>query len=456
MRAWRGEGVLKHVVAACGAPAALLLIGCESYRSRPLVPGEIIPAVARERTLPDEEGIGAPFTFTRAAELLARYGPALKEARAEHETALARARVKTPLSNPTLEVGPQYGFGSDLDAHRLQPFGSIGFAIPTAPKRARQDEMNRLAADLAAVELAARHREAFLDLRRLYARWALAGSRLAARTEASEAAARAVAAAHTFAEAGFATALDAGLLELEASRMQAETLAARREIAAAQGEMSALIGIHADRFQAPSGALLPTVPDAVPDLEALTTLLIANHPALARLRARYDVAEGALRLEIARQYPDFQFGPSGAGDPGERKTVLGLSLGVALPLFDRNQQGIAEVGQRREEVRAKFEAAANRALAALDGARWELRLAEERWRMVTSLFLPKAEANLETARKFRDAGAIDALRFLEVERALRAVRIEALDAERAVREAWVGLEQAVGFPLIRFPGEPGE
>ena len=70
-----------------------------------------------------------------------------------------------------------------------------------------------------------------------------------------------------------------------------------------------------------------------------------NHPELARLRARYEAAEAALRLEISKQFPDLRIGPSAAGDSGDKKTVLGLALGIALPIFDRNQQAIAAAAQ---------------------------------------------------------------------------------------------------------------
>jgi outer membrane protein TolC len=168
------------------------------------------------------------------------------------------------------------------------------------------------------------------------------------------------------------------------------------------------------------------------------------------------VAEARLRLEIARQYPDLRLGPSFSQETGERKTVLGLPLGIELPLFDRNQQGITAARQHREEVRAKYEAAANRALAVLDRTYWNLQLAQEKWNLVREVFLPGAEANIRLARKLHEAGALDSLRLLETERSQRAVLVEVSDAELSVRKAWVDLEQAVGIPLFPFPGEKRE
>ncbi len=429
----------------------LCLVGCQRYHPAPLDPGEVVTSVAEERQ--DEI---QPFTFPRATALMARHGPSLKEARAEYETALAIAKVKTPFPNPSLEAGPRISFGPDAKDPRLQPFVSIGITIPTGPRRSRQDDLNRLAAELAFVRMQATHRDLYLDLRRLYAEWLFTRLRLESRKTLSEAAEKSLATGRKLAETGFASPLDTGLLELETARVRVDVLNARRELATIEGDLSETLGVETGLFLPPPEPLLPELPPAVPDLRELTALMVANHPGLARLRARYEVAEAELRLEIARQYPDLRFGPSLEKQLGEESTVLGLPLGIDLPLFDRNQQGIVAAKQRREEIRAKYEAAANRTLAALDRTRWNLQLAQEKWKLVQEVFLTGAEANIRLARKLHEAGSLDLLRLLETERSQRTVLIEASDAELATRKAWVDLEAAVGIPLIRFPGEKPE
>lgn len=448
----------------------LTFSGCERYRPSPLNPKDVVDEVLCERlvlALPSEhdspdvmaekQPVPVAFTFVRAAELMAKHGPLLKEANAEYQTALARARVKTPLPNPALEVGPNYGFGPDMGKlYRLQPFGSLGFTIPTGGKRQRQDVLNRVIAEQLFIEMQAKHRELYLGLRRLYAQWALGRAKLEARKKIEESAEKSVAVGKKLIEAGFATALDLGLLDLEAARIKTETLNAYREQADIEGELSETLGVHADNFSAPQDQVLPELPGASRDLKTLREILVANHPDLARFRARYEAAEAELRLEIARQYPDFHIGPSFERESGEKKSVLGLSLGIELPIFDRNQQNIASTKAKREEIRAKYEAAANRALAVLDRAWRNIQLANEKLKLIQTVLTPQAEANIALARKSIEAGATDTLRFLETERGLRAVMIDAIVAEFAVREGWVELEQAVGLPLIQFPGETPE
>jgi hypothetical protein len=83
-------------------------------------------------------------------------------------------------------------------------------------------------------------------------------------------------------------------------------------------------------------------------------------------------------------------------------------------------------------------------------------LAREQLKLARSVLQPKAAANTALARKAVEVGAADMLRLLESERGQRLVQIEGLEAEFRARESWVGLEQAVGWPLLAFPGEePG-
>jgi outer membrane protein, heavy metal efflux system len=447
--------------------AVLALSGCEKYRAKPLAPTSILNDVERRRhllapetpsssTLESESAVVAPptFTFARAVELTREHSPALQQAAAEYETALALSKVKTPLQNPAFEAGPQYGFGPDVaHTNRLQPFGSIGFTIPTGKRLKRQDELNFANAELARVETMARYRELYMSLRQQYARLILSTQRQRLRKEIAESAARSTALSKKLIDAGQATGLDAGLVELEQARLMTAALDGDQAFTDVLGDLSELIGVHADHFQGLSDGALPQLPDSVPELKDLQRMMVFNHPDLARFRSRYEVAERSLRLEIAKQYPDFHIGPSFANDVGEKKSVIGLTLGIEIPVFDRNQQGVASAKQRREEVRIKYEAAANRSLAALDRAYRSYEIAIEKARILKTVVLPKAESNVALARKSVEAGAMDSLRLLETERAQRAVRVEALETELTVRNAYIGLEQAVGYPLLAFPTE---
>lgn len=447
----------------------LLLTGCERYVQRPLQSEQILASVERRRRLPDavfpsEDMASAlldepkitplPFTFTRAVALMKDNSPALKELRAEYDSAQALACVKTPLPNPAFEAGPLYGFGPSVSRlYRVQPFGSIGFAIPTGQRLKRQDEYNQAAAEVAYVESQAKHRELYLELRKDYVRLGLGQQRVALRKELAESAGKSTSLMKKLIEAGMVTELDAGLIELDQVKLKTEAFSAESELANIRGELSQMIGVHAEHFSLLPPEMLPVLPAAPPSLGELRKILLNNSPELARLRARYELAERALHLELAKQYPDFKIGPTQENERGERKTTIGLNLGIDIPIFDHNQQGITSAKQKREEIRTKYEAAANRALATLDRAYANNQLASEKLKMINTLSIPRANTNMTLARKGIEAGTSDTLKFLETERNQRNIVLDALDTELALRGYWIELEQAVGYPLVTFPNE---
>lgn len=395
-----------------------------------------------------------PFTFTRAVELMSANSPALREAKSEYQTALVLTKIKTPLPNPAFEAGPRYGFGPDVGNVRpFIPFGSLGFTIPTGKRLKRQDELNQVLAEVAYVEAQAKHRELYLELRKLYSRLMLARARFLTRESLAASAEKSVSVSKRLVEAGQATSLDTGLLELEYGRTRTELMNAGNEIASIEGEMSELIGVNAEHFQGVPTMALPDGTERGISRPELLKTLVCNHPQLARLRARYEAAERELHLEIAKQYPDFHFGPSLEGDAGARKHTVGLTLGIDIPVFDRNQQAIATALQRREEIKTKYETAANKALSALDKAIRKFTLAVERSKFLKTELRPKAHTNVELARKSLEAGGGDTLKFLETERAERTVTIDLIESVLSTREAWIEIEQAVGYPLILFPDE---
>jgi outer membrane protein, heavy metal efflux system len=450
----------------CSCSSLPLLLGCQAYLPRPLDPAAVIDQLDRTRHQPDPGAPdpGAPdigatsqaFTLERAATWMAEYGPELREAVAEYRTAVARARIKTPLPNPVLEVGAEYGFGSDVSKARVVPFGSIGFAIPTGGRLDSEDQLNQAQAEVARVTAISRHRETYLRLRQLYTSLATARRREVARREIASAAERSVQVSRQLVEAGQATASDVALFELEHARSEVDVLNSQARTAAVESALATLIGVHAEHFVRLPEEPLPKLPGELPPLASLKRMLVVHHAGLARLRAGYAASERALRLEIARQYPDLGFGVSGGGDVGDHKTVIGLPLGIELPLFDRNEQGIAQAEGRREEFRTKYVAAAGRALANLEHAHRVAELAARTRRILRQTILPKAHNSIELARRALAAGSGDLLRLLDSERTFRQVQIETLEAQLAEYLAWSSLEQAVGFPLLKFPHEPLE
>lgn len=443
------------------AISVLMLAGCEKYRAQPLNSEKILLDVDRRRQLiaseTDEEfsiSASRPLSFIVAKKIMLKRSPALLELEAEYQTKLAVSKIKTPIPNPAFEAGPEYAFGPDVSKlYRLQPFASIGFTIPTGRRLKRQDELNRAFADQAFAEAAIRYRQLYLELRRKYSELILSQGRINLRRQILESATQSTALSKRLIEGGFASALDTGLIELEQARLKLEELEAIGLQETARADLASLTGISASRLEPLAENALPELPLSLQNLDELKQILLQNHPELARLRVQYEVAERALHLEIARQYPDFQIGPNFSRETGEKKTSLGLTLGIELPIFDRNQQGVAKANLERDSARVRYEAAANRALSELERAQRSFELSRVKFDLLRTGIVPQANSNLANAKRALEAGLTDALKLLETERSQRRAHADLLEAELSIRRAWIDVEQAVGFPLGLFPSE---
>ncbi|MHC5010793.1 MAG: TolC family protein [Planctomycetota bacterium] len=410
----------------------------------------MLARVRAERQRPASQG---PLTLSEATANLRRHNPAIRRARAEARVAQALACTPTPWSNPTLELGPLlFGDADVLTSGTLGFTSALGWEVPLADTRGLQDEVHAVRASAAFTEAAAVEREQYLLLRGEYVALILLTD-LAAATEALfEAAEASQEIAQKAVEAGAATALDVRLLGLEAGEIRAEWIAAEESTTEARGRLAARMGVASADATAPPPSDLPPLPAAVPALEVLHDTVIRHHPRLAALRAQYLVAEKELRLEVARRYPPLGFAFT---YEKEDENYLGLPLSIEIPIFDRNQQGVAEASARRQALREQYAAALNEILAEVEQAR--ARVEARRRRL--SLYASQLEAAEETQQiaetVLRQTGTFDMLRYLEVLRATRRPRVEYRDARAGLYEGWSDLEQACGAPLLRFGTEPG-
>jgi cobalt-zinc-cadmium efflux system outer membrane protein len=104
----------------------------------------------------------------------------------------------------------------------------------------------------------------------------------------------------------------------------------------------------------------------LPSLATLSPRRIRREAVLNRLDVRraldqYAAADAALRLQIARQYPNFNIGPGYAFEEGNSYFTVPLS--VVLPIRNRNQGPIAQAEALRKEAAANFLAVQARAIA---------------------------------------------------------------------------------------------
>ncbi len=419
------------------------LAGCQTYEPEPLAPDEILDAAQLRRHV---EPATDAVTLARAVELTRQRSPNLLPLRESAATAQALADMGTPLPNPTLGAGPLLLSGPDVTSSTRWGVEVVGgWLLDIAGSRSAATSVREAEALVASNELAATERETYLSLRRAFIRHTAARRHSATVLEVAASAGRSLGIVNRLVEAAQATALDVDELAVEVHMAAADAVEAREMEAEARAEISALTGVDAARWLDLES---PALPAAEPTRDALIDALLRGHPELDRLRTEHALAEAGLRAEITAQFPGIELEP---GYEYEEKTdTYSLGLGFEVPLFDRNQIGIAAAEGRRREVRARFEATVQTHLGLIDAGITRLAHRAERLRILTEQAAPAARDGLALAEGALRSGALDGLRYLTVARTEREVRLAVVAAEQAVFEAWCDLEVACGAPLLSF------
>lgn len=449
--------------------ALSLLTGCVKYRPKPLEPPRLEQEYrARSLSAPglrsfiEANASAKPSQWPRASldlETLTLvafyYNPDLDTARARIAAAEAGILTARGRPNPSLSVGG--GWANSPESAFIFHFDP-GFLIETAGKRGhrilqaqRQAEVARLEFAEAGWRIRSRLRSALLGHS-----MALRESELLAAEE--QVRAEAVRLLEQRLAAGELSRPDVDVAAAEWSTAKvalqsaqghvAETLVALAAAAGMPARSLEGIGFDWPEFDKPPG------PETLP-LATIQTAGLLHRLDVRRALLQYAVAETALQLEVAKQYPDIQWNPGYSFDEGHHKFAIGPSL--TLPVFNRNQGPIAQAQARREEAAARFTALQAQVISEMEKAlaQYHAALAE----------LAEAGTRLVTLQQRREKAARRALEIGEADRlTLTGIRVQGALAARArleaLRKAQAGLgalEDALQHPLTQaaMPVLPG-
>jgi outer membrane protein TolC len=425
------------------APAIMGLAAlgaCQTYVPAPPHP-EVFPAALAARRLDEKPAHGA----WDGADLLAaalKRNPRIAEAEARYRTAVAAAKAARVRPAATLTLTAEY---SDEASHWLYGAGSD---IPLDHGARRQGRLS--AADLAALQALYDYREAVWSVRIALAKarsdWLASGIEIsaasalvAARQERSTLLDRRVAAGEDARPAALAarSELGAAVRRLADARSRAD----QDKVALAQA-----LGVAPPEVQGIS--LAPSEP-AHPATSADRQAAALGRPDVLRAIAGYDIAEGALRTEMARQYPEVHIGPGYAYDHGVRKIPFNLTL--ILPPADLNRAAIAEAEARRAEAGRGLEAVQAGVLAAVDQANSALASTQNALVALRQHDRPAALAAEAAAGRAVAAGEADKVDELAGRAARLETELALIDGRKAAELAAIDLEDA-----LRTPFDPAE
>jgi outer membrane protein TolC len=181
----------------------------------------------------------------------------------------------------------------------------------------------------------------------------------------------------------------------------------------------------------------------LPSSEIRRRALVNRFDILGAL-SEYEAAQSALRLEIAKQYPDINLGPAYQLDQTDSKWTLGLSL--VLPILSRNKGPIAEAQARREEMAARFLALQARVISEIEAAVSASRSAVDKVKAADDL-LTNLKRQQESSKVRYELGDISKLELLGIHLELASSGLARLDALVKAQQAIGELENAIQSPL---------
>ena len=445
------KGGLRAV--ACAA----LLIGCARYHPAPLSSEQgAVVLEGRRLDVPGlrafaEANLGRKLDTWPPAEwdldaltLVAFYfHPDLEVARTVWRVARAQQVTAGARQNPDLSVEGARVTHSEDQSPWVLGFSLEGTVI-TAGKRGHRiaaararSEAARLGVAEAAWPVRQRVRESLLDA------WDALG-RLERGARREEAQTEIVAMMEKRLEVGEAAQPDVTRERLTLARLRVDLRQAERDHARARAAVAAAVSVPAEALHDVRLSFAGLDSEPEPIGAGVRKQALLGRADVVRLLAEYEASERALRLEIARQYPDLRLAPGFTYEQGERHFVVGLAL--PLPIFDRNRGPIAEAEARRQEVAARFRALQARVMGETDTALAEVASADRALAAASTVLARLQQSRQETESSFQ-AGAIDRL-------ALRTADLELAEADEARFRALVErqrtqgrLEDAIQRPL---------
>lgn len=439
------RGVVLSVL--LGSP---LMSACATYQAKP-IQAPALETAYRARTLDDSElrsfvevGVGTPRSAWPPHTLDLKtltfigyyYSADLDVARAQLAVADAGVRAAGARVNPDLALNAGYNRNPEshveyglVPAFTFEIAGKRGYRILRAE---RQADAARIGLSEAGWTLRSRIRAAFVNHVLAIQRLAVLRTEQSIRGEIVEIFDRRLA-------VGESARPELDVYRVDLITTDAAVRAATGDVAQTRAVLANAVGVPLAALQdmsvEPSPLETPPVEDALP-IRTLQRAGVLHRADLQRSLADYAAADAALRLELARQYPDVVLSPGYIFEEGFARYVLGAAL-QPVALFHRNQGPIAVAEAQRLEAASRFEALQAKAIGEMERALVQYRAALEEWRDANDRLIGVQRDREDAARRALEAGEGDRL-------SLATVRLQTATAARARSDALARVQNALG------------
>lgn len=187
----------------------------------------------------------------------------------------------------------------------------------------------------------------------------------------------------------------------------------------------------------------------LPPVAAYETLLadLEATPDIGRYLSEARLRDSEVTLALASRRPGLEVGVGLRRLQGSRDTALLFSVGMPLPIHDRNQGTIAEARARKEGAEALRDAAFVKARTSLFGYYRELLDSRRVVEALAQRALPSAESALKNTEYAYERGRYGYLELVDAQRELLAVRRDLIEAATQYHLTLIEIERLTGTGL---------
>lgn len=386
--------------------------------------------------LPDEPG-GSELSLEKAVAAALRHNPDLAASTFGARLAESEKLASSLFPNPELEF--EY---EDFDAPEKTL--TIGYLIELGGKRRHRMEVADAGIELAMAEIEAARFEivyetaaAFIDVLAAQENFRIAREKKKLADQVYETANEQVMAGRVSPMEQVTAEIKQNNAGLDVQNAEDALLIARTNLSARWGGSAADVNTAAGNFD----QIQP-----VPSFEALAAAM-EKSPRIMTRTAEIKVAENRLTLEKRNRIPDLTL--SG----GIRKTdeadddiyIVGLSL--PIPLFDRNQAGVARGAAELGQQNAALSAEKQRLTRDLNIAFQTLKSAQHQANTIKTDILPAAQSVFSAVREGYQEGAFGFLDMLEAQSTLYESHENYVHSLARYHHAVIELEKMLGQSL---------
>lgn len=387
---------------------------------------------------------GDVLTLSDAVSRAVKNSPAL--APYDADLRLADAKLITALSrpNPELEVEAEDILGSGEYREFDSAVYNIGISqlIEIGGKRKQRAEIARAGQEAEAHRYEAARREIIAETASRYVETLAAQAVEDNAANDLSIAGEIVHKLELLREGGRGSEIDIGQAELGKNEATLLLEAARRESSIARTRLAATWAATEPDFSRVNGSLQsPGSPHL--SLDELKQK-VCDHPALLLAGSQTAVSEEELALQEKLKKPDLTLGLGYRRDSSVDDNAVVLGFSLPLPLFNKNEGGIAEATATIEKSQAIERQTRSTLELAVAEAHARLQSARKEYDLITGKMLPAAQKQHRTLADGIELGRVNYLDLLEARRALNTVRKQQIDALTRYHSARVQIESLCG------------